>query len=102
MCEGLVKNFSTARTPFFLGLFTGLNPCPPFLVGAARLWTLHSVAKGVALFAAFFVGASFYMAPLIFVSYINKSERVRQVAAMVALLSGVWFLFVGISGLAHV
>jgi len=98
-CASFITRFSLLRLPFFLGLFTGLNPCPPFLVGATRLWTLNSVLGGVILFIAFFVGTSVYMLPLAFVSYLNKSERIKQIGIMVALLSGLWFLFVGISGL---
>lgn len=98
-CAGLMKDFSLLRIPFFLGLFTGLNPCPPFLVGAARLWTLNNITVGVVLFAAFFLGTSVYMIPLIFVSWLNKSERIKQIGLMTAMLSSLWFLFVGISGL---
>lgn len=100
-CAGIVKDFNLMRVPFFLGLFTGLNPCPPFLVGATRLWTLNSMLGGVILFIAFFLGTSVYMIPLIFVSYLNKSERIRQIGLMLALLSSIWFLFVGILGLIH-
>ncbi len=98
-CAPLVNRFSLMRIPFFLGLFTGLNPCPPFLVGAARLWTLNDILGGVVLFIAFFLGTSVYMIPLAFVSYLNKSERIKQIGLMVALLSSLWFLFVGIAGL---
>lgn len=98
-CASLVKRFSLMRLPFFLGLFTGLNPCPPFLVGATRLWTLNSILGGVILFIAFFLGTSVYMIPLVFVSYLNKSERIKQIGLIVALLSSLWFLFVGMSGL---
>jgi len=41
------------------------------------------------------------MIPLVFVSYFNKSERIKQIGIMVALLSSIWFLFVGITGLMH-
>ena len=98
-CSYIVKGFSMMRVPFFLGLFTGLNPCPPFLVGTARLWTLHNILGGVILFIAFFLGTSVYMIPLVFVSYLNRSERIKHIGLMVALLSSLWFLFVGISGL---
>ncbi|MGA2775778.1 MAG: sulfite exporter TauE/SafE family protein [Candidatus Omnitrophota bacterium] len=100
-CVPFINRFSLMRIPFFLGLFTGLNPCPPFLVGATRLWTLNSILGGVILFIAFFIGTSVYMIPLIFISYFNKSERIKQIGLMVALLSSLWFLFVGISGLIH-
>lgn len=98
-CAGLVKRFSLIRMPFFLGLLTGLNPCPPFLVGAARLWTLNNILGGVILFIAFFLGTSVYMVPLAFISYLNQGERIRRIGLMVALISSLWFLFVGISAL---
>lgn len=101
-CANFIQRFSLLRIPFFLGLFTGLNPCPPFLVGATRLWTLHSIAGGVILFVAFFLGTSVYIFPLVFVAYLNKSARIKQIGLMVALLSGLWFLFVGIAGLLNV
>lgn len=99
LCAPLVSRFGMMRMPFFLGLFTGLNPCPPFLVGAARLLTLNNLPGGVVLFIAFFAGTSVYMIPLVFVSYLNKMERVKRIGLMVALLSGIWFLFAGIAGL---
>ncbi len=101
-CSRYVDRFSLMRMPFFLGLFTGLNPCPPFLVGATRLWTLGDIIGGVVLFAAFFAGTSVYIIPLVFVSGLNKTERIRRIGAMVALLSSIWFLCVGISGLIGV
>ena len=99
ICARLAGRFSMLRMPFFLGLFSGLNPCMPFLVGLTRIWTLDSVFAGVVLFIAFFFGTSVYMVPLLFVSCINRSDRIRRIGVIVALMSGVWFLFVGISGL---
>jgi len=98
-CAPFIRRFSLLRIPFFLGLFTGLNPCPPFLVGVARLLTLNNILGGVVLFVAFFLGTSVYMIPLLFVSYLNKNERIKQIGIMLALLSSIWFLFVGIAGL---
>lgn len=98
-CSFLLPRFGATRLPFFLGFFSGLNPCLPFLVGVSRLWTLNSIFWGVTLFAAFFLGTSIYMIPLVFVSYFNRRERLKQIGAIVALLSSIWFLFTGISGL---
>lgn len=98
-CAPFIRRFSLMRIPFFLGLFTGLNPCPPFLVGVARLLTLNNILGGVVLFIAFFLGTSAYMVPLVFVSYLNKNERIKQIGIMLALLSSIWFLFAGIAGL---
>lgn len=98
-CMLFIKRLSLIQMPFFLGLFTGLNPCPPFLVGAARVWTLKDIFGGMVLFIAFFLGTSVYMIPLAFVSYLNKSRRIKEIGLMVALISSLWFLFVGIAGL---
>jgi len=99
VCGPFLRRFSLMRIPFLLGLFTGLNPCPPFLVGVARLSTINDILRGVVLFSAFFLGTSVYMIPLAFVSYLNRSERVRRIGVIIAMLSGIWFLFIGISGL---
>lgn len=98
-CKLLIDRFRLMRIPFFLGLFSGLNPCLPFLVGMTRLWTINSIFGGMILFVAFFLGTSVYMIPLVFISYLNRRERIKQIGVMVAILSSVWFLFVGISGL---
>lgn len=100
-CIPYLPKLRLMRIPFFLGLFSGLNPCMPFLVGVARLWTLQSVGLGVVLFIAFFFGTSVYMIPLLFVTYLNRGERVRQIGVIVAILSGLWFLVVGISGIIN-
>lgn len=100
-CAGVIGRFKFTRIPFALGMLTGLNPCPPFLVGAARLWTLGDISGGVILFIAFFLGTSVYMVPLVFVSFLGRGERIKQIGLMVALLSGIWFLCVGILALVR-
>jgi len=99
LCKLFIRRFNLMRIPFFLGFFTGLNPCLPFIVGVARLLTLNSILGGVVMFIAFFLGTSVYMIPLIFVSYLNRLERLKTIGLILAMLSGIWFLFVGISGL---
>lgn len=98
-CKIIFHHFSLRRMPFALGILSGLNPCLPFLLGTARIWTLESIWLGVVLFFAFFMGTSVYMIPLVFVSYLNRIERLQQIGLIMAFLSGLWFLFVGISGL---
>ena len=98
-CSPSPRSRDFMRMPFFLGLFTGMNPCVPFLVGAARIWTLNNTFMGVILFVAFFAGTSVYAFPLVLVSFLNRIERVKKISVIAALLSSIWFLFVGISGL---
>lgn len=100
-CRRIIHHFSSKRMPFALGVFSGLNPCVPFLIGAVRIWTIESISLGVVLFLAFFLGTSVYMIPLVFVSYLNRIKRLKQIGLIIALLSGLWFLFVAIAGLLN-
>lgn len=98
-CVNLTCRLKLTQIPFLLGFFSGLNPCLPFLAGVSRLWTLKSVFLGVILFIGFFAGTAVYTLPLVFVSYLNRLERIKRIGEIIVLLSGIWFLFVGITGL---
>jgi len=98
-CQGIAKTLDSRRIPFILGLLLGLNPCMPFLVGAARVWTLGNVYLGVVLFGAFFLGTSVYVIPLIFVSYLNQSERIRHIGLLMIFIASIYFLIMGVLGL---
>ncbi len=98
-CRRFLCHFSSTRMPFALGILSGLNPCMPFLAAAARIWTLGDVSSGLVLFFAFFIGTSVYMIPLVFISYANRVERLKQIGLIMAFISGIWFLCVGITGI---
>lgn len=91
-----VKGHS-ARMPPVLGFLTGLNPCPPFLLAAARVLKGADPLGGVLLFVAFFAGTSLYMLPLAFVGLLSRYEQIREVARLTAIIVGVVFLLMGIS-----
>jgi len=98
-CQGVAKTLDSRRMPFMLGLLLGLNPCLPFLVGATRVWTLGNVLQGVILFIAFFLGTSVYVVPLIFVSYLNQAERIRNIGLLMIFIASIYFLITGVLGL---
>jgi len=50
--------------PALLGLATGLNVCPPFLMAFENAAQLPGLWQSLLFFAAFFVGTSLYVAPL--------------------------------------
>ncbi|HDZ76927.1 MAG TPA: sulfite exporter TauE/SafE family protein [Candidatus Omnitrophica bacterium] len=101
ICQRLAPHLGRWRMPLVLGLLSGLNPCVPFLAAASRVLTLGTILSSVVLFFAFFIGTSVYMIPFIFVAFLNRVERVKDIGLIIAFLCGVWFLFVGISGLIH-
>jgi sulfite exporter TauE/SafE len=84
-----------AATPMALGFLMGLNACPPFLMSAAYVLTLHSMLKGTAYFLIFFCATSIYMVPLLCVGWLGRMPEFRLAARISALAVGVLFLAYG-------
>lgn len=99
-CGWLTSHFPVTRMPFSLGFLIGFNVCPPFLVGLTRLLELNNIMGGLLFFLSFFLGTSLYMLPLILLGPLATwIERLRSIASLTALLSGIWFLVNGIFAL---
>lgn len=85
-----------ALLPLGLGFLTGLNLCPPFLMaitGAAGNGTLWG---SLLFFGAFFVGTSLYFIPLPFLGAFHRSEALRIIGKMTALLMALYYLYSGV------
>jgi sulfite exporter TauE/SafE len=89
----------SARAPFVLGLLLGLNICPPFLLGVARLVEFGTAFTGVLFFSAFFAASSLYLVPFFVLKPLAAGERVRFVGRIISLLVGIWYLGIGIIAL---
>jgi sulfite exporter TauE/SafE len=83
-------------TPAVLGLLMGVNACPPFLMSAAYVLTLHSLLKGIVYFFVFFCATTAYLVPLLFVGLLGRMEEFRLAARISALGVGILFLVYGI------
>jgi sulfite exporter TauE/SafE len=95
-----VVNARFARFPFLLGLLTGLNVCPPFLLAISAALGLGSIVQGTAMFGGFFVGTSVYLLALVPLGRLGRWPHLRLVALMTAALSGSFFLVLGVVRLA--
>jgi sulfite exporter TauE/SafE len=84
-----------AATPVLLGFLMGVNACPPFLMSAAYVLTLHSMAKGIVYFLVFFCVTTLYLVPLFFVGLLGRIKEFRWAARASAFLVGVLFLIYG-------
>ena len=73
----------------------GLNVCPPFLMSAAYVLTLHSLLKGLVYFLLFFCATTVYMVPLLFAGLLGRMAEFRWAARIAALAVGVLFLVYG-------
>ena len=85
----------SAALPALLGFLLGLHVCPPFLMSAAYVFTLHSTAKGIAYFLVFFFATSTHFLPLAFAGVLGRMEEFRRVARASAWLVGTLFLAYG-------
>lgn len=99
LCAFAARHRFWKRFPFFLGFFLGLNICPPFLVGVARLLEVGSVLLGALFFTAFFLATSLYLVPIFVVLPLISTERLRAVGTLVSFLVGAYYLIFGIISL---
>ena len=94
----IMKKFNP-RLPFLMGIFLGINVCPPFLISLTYVFSLQSVFKGMFYFLMFFVGSSFYFLPLFFLGFLNKMKEFRLIGRVTALIVGIIFFFYGLYGI---
>ena len=99
LCAQLSRSLAISRLPLWLGFLVGINVCPPFAVGMIRLFAIGSVLPGMAYFAAFFVGTTLYMLPLLAAGTLARFERLKSIAAVASGLAGAYFAASGLAGL---
>lgn len=92
-CQRLQKLAGGPQVPFLLGLVTGTNVCPPFLAGAARVLERGSAAFGILYFLSFFLATLVYLVPLVLTGKLGKFQKLREVARLVLILTGIWFFW---------
>ncbi|MBI4875362.1 MAG: sulfite exporter TauE/SafE family protein [Acidobacteria bacterium] len=83
-------------TPVLLGLFTGLNLCPPFVAAAVRAAETGSVAGAVLFFLAFFCGTAVWFLPFAALGALRAAESVATVARFTLLVLAVYYAYLGI------
>lgn len=85
-----------AWTPVLLGLFTGVNLCPPFVVAAVRATETGSVAGAVLFFLAFFAGTAVWFAPFAALGALHVAANVATVARYTLLALAAYYAYVGV------
>ena len=82
--------------PVVLGLVTGVNVCPPFLMAFGSAAQLPGLWQSLLFFTAFFAGTSIYLAPLPLVSVAGRHEVVRTIGRLAAGVVGLVYLYYGV------
>ncbi len=87
---------SPAILPLILGLLTGINICPPFLIALTRAADTGSAVDSVRFFVAFFLGTAVYFVPMPLVGALRTVSALRTVGRMAAGIIGVYYFYVGL------
>jgi hypothetical protein len=86
--------------PGLLGLMTGVNVCPPFLMAFGNAAQFATLRQSLLFFAAFFVGTSVYVAPLPLVGMVGRHEVVKTVGRLASGVVGLFYLYSGVASVA--
>ncbi len=86
--------------PGLLGLMTGVNVCPPFLMAFGNAAQFATLRQSLLFFAAFFVGTSVYVAPLPLVGMVGQHEVVKTVGRLASGVVGLFYLYSGVVSVA--
>jgi len=84
--------------PFVLGIFTGVNICPPFILAITKAFETQSIMMGFSFFIIFYIATSIFILPLIFSGFLKRMEAVKIVARITSVLAGI---YLGIQGIGY-
>lgn len=104
LCAGKLMHHKRARLlhqwpellPAALGLATGLNLCPPFLLAFTGAAGSASLAKSLLFFLAFFLGTSVYFLPLPFLGSLRRVPSLQTVGRLACVVMALYYLYTGI------
>jgi sulfite exporter TauE/SafE len=94
------KLYQIGARPLFLGLFTGLSLCPPFVAAGVRAAESRSLAASILFFLLFFLGTSVWFVPALAVSALRRMEPVAAVARITMLVLALYYAYLGVIGLS--
>ncbi|MCF7793423.1 MAG: sulfite exporter TauE/SafE family protein [Candidatus Cloacimonetes bacterium] len=95
------KMTQLTKSAFILGILTGINFCPSFLIALSNAIDLGGAIDGMLLFFGFFVGTSLYLFPLAFIGQLSKVEIMKLIAQIASILVAIYFIYDGATKLNH-
>lgn len=95
------KMAALTRSGLLLGILTGINFCPAFLIALTQAVNLGGPLSGLLLFLGFFVGTTLYLIPLAFASLLTQINKMKYIARILSLVVAVWFISKGAIGLVN-
>jgi Cytochrome C biogenesis protein transmembrane region len=84
-----------AFAPAAMGLLTGLNLCPPFVVAGVRAAEAPSLAAALGFFVLFFVGTTVWFLPFLGLAPAGRLTAVGTVARFTAVVVAAYYAYLG-------
>ena len=85
--------------PVILGLITGINVCPPFLLAATKVFEIGNAAAGILFFLVFYIGTSLFLLPFSFSGVFKKIKGIKTIAQFTSVIVGI---YLGITGALYI
>jgi len=95
--ERKTQTSKKSSLPFILGVTTGVNFCPPFVLAVTVALDTKSVFWGGLYFFAFFLGTSVYLLPLIFAGVLTRWNLWRRIGKLAGAVVGFVYIFIALS-----
>jgi len=95
------KAAAFTKNAFILGILTGINFCPSFLIALSKAVNLGGPISGMSLFLGFFVGTTLYLIPMAFIGMLAKVKQMKTMAQLASILIAIWFCYQGVTNLVH-
>ncbi len=99
VAEGTLAKTKAEKLPYFpliLGLLTGLNLCPPFILAIVRAIKIGDLARNILFFVQFFLGTTIYLLPIPLVGFIKTKKCLLIIGRITAILVALYYIYVGI------
>ncbi len=90
------KFVNVTKSAFLLGIFTGINFCPSFLIALSKAVDLAGAMSGIMLFMGFFFGTSLFLIPLAFSGFLSKMSLMKNIARYASVAVALYFLYSGV------
>lgn len=90
-----------SKSAFLLGVLTGINFCPSFLIAVSNAIELGGALSGTILFVGFFGGTTIFLIPLAFAGMLSWVKEVKVLARWASVLIAIWFIGKGGLNIYH-
>lgn len=82
--------------PATIGLFTGLNFCPPFLLAFTNAAGEANLFRTLLFFFLFFLGTSIFFIPFPFVGTLRRINVLMIIGKLAAGIMGIYYFYTGL------